>query len=64
MKEITIKVPDMLSHKMESLVESGWFLDINEIFLSAVRLYLETHSHELLEKFILEDIEWGLRGNE
>lgn len=64
MTEITLKVPNNMMKTIGSLIESGWYLDENELFLLALRNYLKTHSEELMTKFIKEDIEWGLRGSD
>ena len=64
MTEITLKVPNNMMKTIGSLIESGWYIDDNELFLLALRNYLKTHSEELMTKFIKEDIEWGLRGSD
>ncbi len=64
MTEITLKVPNNMMKTIGSLIESGWYIDENELFLLALRNYLKTHSEELMTKFIKEDIEWGLRGSD
>jgi hypothetical protein len=47
---------------MQALVAAGWFRDLNEIVLDAVRRYLDSHRAELMEELIKEDVEWGLHG--
>ena len=64
MKIVQAELPEKLYNKLVLLVNEGWFRDEEEIFLEAVRRYLETHSHEFMEQFIREDVEWGLHGNE
>jgi len=49
---------------MQQLVQQGWFRDIPALLEEAVRRYLETHSAELMDRFVAEDIAWGLRGAE
>jgi hypothetical protein len=46
------------------LVKEGWFRDEKDIFSEAIRRFLDSHRSELMEKFILDDVEWGLEGNE
>jgi hypothetical protein len=46
------------------LVGEGWFRDEKEIVSEAVRRFLDTHEPELMEKFVREDVEWGLHGDE
>ena len=54
-----------LIHKMAGLlVKEGWFRDEKDIFSEAIRRFLDSHRSELMEKFILDDVEWGLEGNE
>jgi hypothetical protein len=49
---------------MEALVRAGWFHDVNDLMMEAVRRFLDTHRPELMARFVREDIEWGLRGDE
>jgi Arc/MetJ-type ribon-helix-helix transcriptional regulator len=49
---------------MQTLVEAGWFRNLDELMLDALRRFVESHRGELMERFIREDVEWGLRGNE
>jgi hypothetical protein len=32
------------------------------VFQEAIRRFLQAHRPELMERFVREDIEWGLRG--
>jgi hypothetical protein len=48
MKTVQTEIPDKLYKEAESLVREGWFRD----------------EGELLEKFIRDDVEWGLHGND
>jgi Arc/MetJ-type ribon-helix-helix transcriptional regulator len=63
---VTVKadIPDRLHGEMEALVREGWFQDLNDLMLEAVRRLLDVHRPELMERFVREDIEWGLRGDE
>ncbi len=60
---IQTDVPIRLLTEMESLVEAGWFRDLDELMLSALRRFLESHHADLMEGFIREDVEWGLHGD-
>jgi len=64
MKTMQTEVPEQLYKKAVALVKEGWFRDENEILSEALRRFLETHQPELMERFIREDVEWGLHGNE
>ncbi len=58
----TINLPPRLAEQVQSLIQTGWFPDINSLILEALRRYLESHRQELMEDFILRDVEWGLHG--
>jgi len=50
--------------EMQTLVEAGWFRDMDELMLNALRRFVESHRAELMERFIREDVEWGLHSDE
>jgi Arc/MetJ-type ribon-helix-helix transcriptional regulator len=62
MKTIHTKVPDQLYGQMDRLVKEGWFSSHDDVIAEALRRFLESHRPELMEKFIREDVEWGLHG--
>jgi Arc/MetJ-type ribon-helix-helix transcriptional regulator len=62
MKAVAAKISDRLDRGIEALVERGWFASRDEVVQEAIRRFLEAHQPELMERFIREDIEWGLRG--
>jgi len=59
---IQAELPEQLLIQAQALVHNGWATDINEILEDALGRYLESHSAELTEAFLREDVEWGLRG--
>jgi hypothetical protein len=61
---IQAELPPELLAQARAFVEEGWAKDVNELLSEALRRYLESHSSQLSETFILEDVEWGLKGNE
>lgn len=61
---IKARIPDQLLDQAKLLVSNGWAADVDEILADALRRYLESHSAELTESFLREDVEWGLRGEE
>jgi Arc/MetJ-type ribon-helix-helix transcriptional regulator len=63
-KTIRTEVPEQLYKKAQMLVKEGWFRDEKDIFSEAIRRFLDTHHPDLMEKFIREDVEWGLHGKE
>ena len=64
MRTIQTEVPEKLYKKALYLVKEGWFRDEKDIFYEAIRRYLETHQPDLMEKFIRDDVEWGLHGRD
>ena len=61
---IQAELPEQLYKKAQALVKEGWFRDEKDIFSEAIRRFLETHHSELMEKFVREDVEWGLHGDD
>ena len=57
-------VPARLLAEMQMLVEDGWFRSLDDLVLDALRRFVESHRGELAERFIREDVEWGLHGDE
>ncbi|OEU50311.1 MAG: CopG family transcriptional regulator [Desulfobulbaceae bacterium S5133MH15] len=64
MRTIQTEVPEQLYKKAEALVKEGWFRDEKDIFSEAIRRFLDTHQSDLMEKFVRDDVEWGLHGND
>lgn len=61
---VQTEIPDGLLTQAQDLVEAGWFRNLDELMLDALRRFLESHRDELMEEFIRQDVEWGLTGNE
>ena len=64
MATIQTDVPIRLLTEMQMLVEVGWFRDLEDLVLDALRRFVESHRAELMERFVREDVEWGLHGSE
>ena len=64
MKTIQTEVPEQLYKKAQILVKEGWFRDEQDIFSEAIRRFLDVHRTDLMEKFIREDVDWGLHGQD
>ena len=64
MKTMQTKVPEELYKEATAMVEDGWFRDEQDIFSEAIRRFLDSHRPELMQKFIHDDVEWGLKGND
>mgnify|MGYP001816359009 FL=1 len=61
---IQTDVPVGLLAEMQMLVEAGWFRDLDDLMLDALRRFVESRRAELMERFIREDVEWGLHGDD
>jgi hypothetical protein len=62
---IQTDVPVRLLTEMQTLVKAGWFRDLDELMLDALRRFVESHRDELMERFFIrEDVEWGLHGDD
>ncbi len=61
---IQTEAPVRLLTEMQALVDAGWFRSLDELMLDALRRFVESHRAELMERFIREDIKWGLHGDE
>jgi len=60
MKTIQAEVPDQLYEQARVLIEAGWFRDEGDLFREALRRFLDAHRPSLMEKFIRDDVAWGL----
>lgn len=58
------RVPTGLLLQVESLIEDGWFQDVNDVIVDALRRFLEARRPELMESHIWQDVEWGLHGQD
>jgi len=62
MKTVEAQIPDRLDRSIDALVERGWYSTREDVIREAIRRFLGAHQPELLEQFVREDVEWGLRG--
>jgi Arc/MetJ-type ribon-helix-helix transcriptional regulator len=62
MKTIEVEIPDGLDEAIEALVRQGWYSTRDQILEEALRRFVEAHQPDLMERFVREDVEWGLRG--
>jgi hypothetical protein len=58
------ELPSELLSQARRFVEEGWAGNFNELLADALRRYLESHSATLNEKFIRDDVRWGLSGRD
>jgi len=64
METMQVELPEQLYKAVNALVKNGWFRDENEVLCEAVRKFIESFRPSLIEDFILNDVEWGLHGDE
>jgi Arc/MetJ-type ribon-helix-helix transcriptional regulator len=61
-KTVEAKISEQLDRDIDALVERGWFGSRGKVVQEALRRFVEAHRPELMDRFIREDVEWGLRG--
>jgi hypothetical protein len=59
-KTVEARISDRLDRQIDALVEQGWFDSRDKLVQEAIRRFVEAHRPELMERFIYEDVEWGL----
>ena len=64
MRRIETEIPAQLFAEMHSLVSTGWFRSVDDVVLSALRRFLDSHREELMEGLLRKDLEWGLHGED
>lgn len=57
-------LPSKLIEEANQRVRDGWVASIDDLLADALRRYLDSHSPELTEQFVLQDVEWGLYGRD
>jgi Arc/MetJ-type ribon-helix-helix transcriptional regulator len=61
MKAIRVEVPDKLAAEIQAYVKTGWFKSEAEVVRAALLEFVRRNRVDLLERFMLEDIEWALK---
>jgi hypothetical protein len=61
---IKTEIPDQLWQQAQNMVEQGWIDNMDALIAEAMRRYIESHQQTISERFIREDIEWGLNGKD
>lgn len=62
--QIHAEVPDALWQQAQRFVDAGWASNMQELIAESLRRYLDSHQEALTERFILEDADWGLHGED
>lgn len=63
-KTIQAELPERLMADAQEMVDRGWAGSVNELLTDALRRYLESHRQDIAERFVRDDVEWGLRGSD
>jgi Arc/MetJ-type ribon-helix-helix transcriptional regulator len=63
-KTITVVCPEGLHEQLQNLVESGWVNSAEEALLEALRRFLDSHRLDLQQAQVMEDVHWGLHGDD
>ena len=61
---IQAELPSELTDRARAFVREGWAVDFDALLGEALRRYLESHSGQLTEEFVMEDVTWGLHGRD
>ena len=61
---VQARFPERLLDEANALVKQGWFEDLDSVLQEALRRYLDAHRAELLDRFVREDVAWGLAGRD
>jgi Arc/MetJ-type ribon-helix-helix transcriptional regulator len=61
---VEARFPERLLDEAKALVKEGWFQDLDSVLQEALRRYLDAHRSELLDRFVREDVAWGLGGKD
>ena len=64
MTTVKTQIPDQLLQQAQYLVQQGRVANMDDLIAESMRRYLESHRETMTEYFVLEDVEWGLRGQE
>lgn len=62
MTTVQTQIPDQLLQQAQYLVHQGWVANIDDLIADSMRRYLESHRESMTERFIREDMEWGVHG--
>ena len=59
---IQTELPPALVAQARAFVDAGWAENLDELLADALRRYLDSHSSQLAESYVREDVSWGLSG--
>lgn len=61
---IEAELPAALAAQARAFVAEGCASDLDELLAEALRRFLDSHTPELTEAFMKEDVQWGLHGDD
>jgi Arc/MetJ-type ribon-helix-helix transcriptional regulator len=61
---VQARFPERLLDEAKALVQEGWYEDLDSVLQEALRRYLDAHRSEMLDRFVREDVAWGLGGKD
>ena len=61
---VQAELPHDLVEEVQTYIREGWASSLNELLEDALRRHLQSHTAELAETFLREDVAWGLHGHE
>jgi len=61
---IKTQIPDQLLQQAQQMVRQGWVGNMDELIAESMRRYLESHLETMNERFIRDDVDWGLYGKD
>jgi len=64
MKTISLELPESEARKLAEAAELYGYASEEELTREALRRFLDSHTGELQEKFVMQDTAWGLHGKE
>ena len=60
--KIEAELPPELAARARAFVEDGWASNFNKVLAEALRRFLESHSGQVSESLVMDDVRWGLEG--
>jgi Arc/MetJ-type ribon-helix-helix transcriptional regulator len=61
---VKTEIPDQLFQQAQYMVQQGWVGNMDELIAESMRRYLESHLETMNERFVREDVDWGLHGQD
>jgi len=61
---IQAELPPELTARALTFVKDGWASNLNELLADALRRFPESHSARVTESMVMNDVQWGLHGDD